>query len=537
MANSKNNTIFVLVQTPPNTMKTPLLSSLRSAFRLSGMAHHNHQLSIDELLYQQEQAVASRRKFLKTGAQAGMLLGLGGSAAAGELLLSGLSRTYRVAIVGAGMAGLSAGYVLRRKGVEATLFEGDKRAGGRIKSARIFGNGTLNTEIGAEFIDTFHQDMLWFVRAVGLQEKLMDVETDHFGQRDAFFIDNQHYQLRDVLHELKDVYPRILADQAKLEGRHAAVLDQIPMAAYIDQLPLTTWMKKLLHAAYIGENGLDTAEQSAANLLSIFEIRNDNFYPFGNSDERFKVIGGNEQIPQGLAQILGNQIRYEHKLRAIRENNNRSLTLTFSENGTTREETFDLVIMTLPFTVLREIDIQMDLPAAKRQVIQELGYGTNAKFILETRSRSWRQAGYRGFLFNERIHNGWDSAQMQQNNEGFGAFTCYYGGERGKNAAKGSEQEQLAHILPALDAAFPGTRASLTGNMELAHWTANPFIRGSYSCLKPGQATRFEGVAFEPVRHLYFAGEHCSTEFWGFMNGAAETGRKAAEKVLKKMRK
>ncbi|MCC6459673.1 MAG: FAD-dependent oxidoreductase, partial [Saprospiraceae bacterium] len=44
------------------------------------------------------------------------------------------------------------------------------------------------------------------------------------------------------------------------------------------------------------------------------------------------------------------------------------------------------------------------------------------------------------------------------------------------------------------------------------------------------------GVAFEPVRRLYFAGEHTSTEYWGFMNGAAETGRRVAEKVLKKMR-
>lgn len=518
-------------------MKTPLFSSLRQAFQLAAFTHHNDQESVEEIMHRRQQAGLSRRHFLKTSLQAGMLLGVGGGAVAGDILLPGMDRrNYKIAIVGAGMSGLSAGYTLRRKGVEATIFEGDKRAGGRIKSARIFGNGALNTEIGAEFIDTVHQDMMWFVRAMGLQDKLMDVETDHFGQRDAFFIDSKHYQLTDVLHELKDAYPRILADQERLEGRQAAVLDRMSMSEYIEKMSVSGWLKKLLHAAYIGENGLETSEQSAANLLSIFEIRNSNFYPFGNSDERFKVIGGNEQIPQALAKTLGDQIRYEHKLRAIRENSNRSLTLVFSENGATREETFDLVILTLPFTVLREVDFQMELPADKKQVIRELGYGTNTKFIIETNARTWRQAGYRGFLFNERIHNGWDSAQMQQNNEGTGTFTCYYGGERGKNAARGTEAEQLAHIMPALDAAFPGTRAALTGKMELAHWTANPFIRGSYSCFKPGQATAFEGVAFEPVNRLYFAGEHCSTDFWGFMNGAAETGRRSAEKVLKKMR-
>lgn len=479
---------------------------------------------------------ASRRQFLKTTAQAGLLFGLGGNALAGDLLQSGLSKKYKIAIVGAGMAGLSAAYTLRKRGLEATVFEGGKRAGGRIKSARIFGGGTLNTEIGAEFIDSVHQDMLRLVYELGLQDKMMDVDTDTVGIRDAFFIENKHYSLPDVLREFKDVYPSILADQKKLDGRHAAALDQRSMADYLQDLPLSNWVKQLIDAAFVGENGLEISEQSAANLLSIFKIQDEQFYPFGDSDERFKIIGGNEQIPQKMAQSLGYPIRYEHQLLAIRENSNRSLSLTFSENGTTREETFDIAIITLPFTVLRELDIKMELPASKRQVIRELGYGTNAKFILETKSRTWREAGYRGYLFNERIHNGWDSAQMQLNNEGVGAFTCYYGGERGKNAAKGTEQAQLDYVMPALEAAFPGTQAALTGKMELAHWTANPFAKGSYSCLKPGQVADFNSIAFEPIRRLYFAGEHCSIDFWGFMNGGAETGRMAAEKVLKKMR-
>jgi monoamine oxidase len=520
-----------------DTMKTPLLSSLRSAFQLAGFAQRHPESSIEEVLAQREQAFLSRRQFLKTGAQAGVLLGLGGGALAGDMLTAGLRRNYKVAIVGAGIAGLTAGFTLHQKGVHAVLFEGDKRAGGRMKSARIFGGGSLNTEIGAEFIDTVHEDMFRLIRTLRLQDQLLDMQDDHFGKRDAFFIENQHYQLADVLREFKDAYPRILADQKKSGGKQAAFFDNMSMADYIGQMPVSPWLKKLLDAAYIGENGLETAEQSAANLLSIFAIRDNEFLPFGDSDERYKISGGNEQIPQGLAKILGDQIRYEHKLQAIRENSNRSLTLVFSENGTTREETFDVVILTVPFSVLRDIDIQMDLPMLKRRAIREMGYGTNAKFILETKSRIWRQNGYQGFFFNERVHNGWDSAQMQLNNEGVGAFTCYYGGERGKNAARGTEQQQLEYVLPTLEAAFPGMRSSLTGKMELAHWTANPFIRGSYSCLKPGQVLGFEGVAFEPVRRLYFAGEHCSTDFWGFMNGGAETGRKAAEKVLRKVRR
>jgi len=519
-------------------MKTPLLSQLRRAFLLAQRAQLQPEKSLDDVLAEHRQYQSDRRQFLRTGVRAGVLLGIGGPVVANDLLEAAAGKPkYKIAIVGAGMAGLSAGYHLQRKGIQATLFEGDKRAGGRIKSARIFDDGRLNTEIGAEFIDTGHADMMWFVREMDLEANLMDVDTDTFGQRDAFYFDNRHYTLRDVLAEFKAVYPQIQTDQAKMEGRRAAAaFDRMPMAEYIDRLAVSPWIKKMLHAAYIGENGLETGEQSGAILLDIFAIRNDQFYPFGDSDERFKITGGNEQLPQRLAKKLEPQIRHEHRLTALRENHNKSITLTFSVNGADKEETFDAVIMALPFTVLREVDIRMDLPALKQRVIRELGYGTNTKFILETRNRPWREHNYRGYLFNEQISNGWDSAQLQNNNAGPGAYTCFFGGRRGKAAVRGTEQAQLEYALPALEGAFPGAKASLTGKMELAAWPANPFVKASYSCFMPGQITDFGGAAIAPVRCLYFAGEHCSADYWGFMNGAAETGRLAAEKVLKKMR-
>jgi monoamine oxidase len=518
-------------------MKTTLLQAFRRAFRMAQFHHQHPEFSLEDAMAEYERRQLDRRAFLRTSAQAGVALGLGAIGGKTGFLPAKSGKIQpKVAIVGAGISGLSAAYHLRRRRIAATIFEGDKRVGGRIKSARIFGNGTLNTEIGAEFIDTLHADMFYFARLLDLETSLMDMEQDTMGIRDAFFIEGRHYSLAEVVQELSAALPKIQEDQEQSEGKKAADWDNMPMAQYIDGLPVSAWVKKMLHAAYLGENGLETGEQSALNLLSIFEIQDNQFYPFGSSDERFKVPGGNEKIPLGLAGLLKEQIKYEHKFISLVENRNGSIMLTFSVNGSHYSETFDYVIMTLPFTVLRETELKMNLPKKKKQVIQELGYGTNAKLILETKERSWRTAGYRGYLFNERIPNGWDSTQMQQENKGMGTFTVYFGGERGKNAAKGTEQQQLDYILPALDGAFPGTKAALTGKMELAHWPGNPMIKGSYSCFKPGQALPFEGLAFQPVRHLFFAGEHTSVEYWGFMNGGAESGKKAAQELLKVIR-
>ncbi|MEO6038747.1 MAG: FAD-dependent oxidoreductase [Saprospiraceae bacterium] len=517
-------------------MKTPLLSSLRQAFQLAQAAEPKNDRSVDDVLEQAQQRKLDRRQFLRTTAQAGAVLGLGGAAIGSDWLqLMGGKNAPRIAIVGAGMGGLSAGYYLRQKGVGATIFEADKRVGGRIKTGRMFGEGNLFTEIGAEFIDTVHEDMLRFVRLLNLETKLMDVDTDVFGERDAFFIEGNHHSLRDVVAELNADYPRIAKQQLQLEGRHAPEFDRFSMAEYIDSIRVSPWVKKLLTAAYLGENGMETDQQSAVNLLSILQTKAGQFTPFGESDERFKISGGNEQIPLGLANLLRSQIRLEHRLMALRELSNGGFQLTFSENGTTREETYDAVVLALPFTVLRQVDIKMELPPIKQQVIKELGYGTNAKFILETKGRPWRDTGYRGYLFNETIHNGWDSTQLQQGNQGVGTYTIFYGGEAGKKAVRGTEQAQLDHCLPELEGAFAGTRSSLTGKMELAPWPSNPFVGASYSCFSVGQVNAFTGAAGAPLRNLFFAGEHCSIDYWGFMNGGAETGRKTAKAVLKKM--
>ncbi len=519
-------------------MKTTLFSSLRQALALAQQARQHPELSTDDVLSEWQARQISRRQFLRSTGRAGLVLGAGSLAGIDLLpLLTGQAKP-NIAIVGAGLGGLSAGYYLRKKGVAATLFEGSKRAGGRLKSARTYADGRLNTEIGAEFIDTGHKDMFRLLKALGLDHTLMDVDQDTFGVRDAFYIDGRHYGLRDVIQEFATAYPKIEADRKRMNGRFEAEYDMMSMADYINKLPLSSWVKKMLDAAFIGENGLETAEQSAAILVDILEIRNgQEFLPFGDSDERYKVIGGNEQIPQGLAKILSDQIRYEHRLVKIRENANHSVTLVFDENSTTREATFDAVILALPFTILRDVIIDMELPPLKQRVIRELGYGTNTKFILETRDRPWRSAGYRGFLFNERISNGWDSAPMQLDNTGMGTFTAFFGGKRGWEAKRGTEKDQLDYILPALEGAFPGSRNSLTGKSELAHWPSNPFVKASYSCYKPGQITGFGNMAGAPVRRVYFAGEHCSEDYWGFMNGAAETGRKVAETVLRKVRK
>jgi monoamine oxidase len=84
---------------------------------------------------------------------------------------------------------------------------------------------------------------------------------------------------------------------------------------------------------------------------------------------------------------------------------------------------------------------------------------------------------------------------------------------------------------------FPGSHAARNGNSGAFHWPANPWSLGSYACYKVGQWTTLAGEEGKAVGNLFFAGEHCSRDFQGYMNGGAETGRRAAEAILAKWRK
>jgi monoamine oxidase len=494
-------------------------------------AHQQHPDGhIEEILAHQ----ASRRRFLKTSLQTGLVAGIGGP----QVLLPFYQGAFKpkVVIVGAGLSGLTAAHYLRKKGIDPVIYESDKRMGGRIKSTHRFGNGQLYTELGAEFIDSNHKDLFHLIRDLGLKNKVMDTFDDKLDGREWLYVRGQKYSLLDLVQELNSVYPQIIADKNRLHiPEESAKFDQISVADYIDRMPVSLWVQSLLNSAFTGENGLETSEQSALIFLTAFGAKTNAFNPFGESDERYKIMGGNEQIITALAQKVGADIRFEHRLEGVRENADGSVRLTFNQGGgRSLDETVDAVILTLPFTILRNIDFAVSVCDEKCQAIQELSYGANTKFILETNQRIWRAGGSLGFMFNEVVHNGWDSSQMQNGNSGTGTYTVFLGGEEAKKAAVGTEARQLSRCMPVLNQAFPGFEHAYSGQNQLAYWPGNPHVYASYSCFSIGQITRFAGQAFAPVGNIYFAGEHCSDDFWGYMNGAAETGRKAAELVLKK---
>jgi monoamine oxidase len=526
--------------------RTPLIASLQRAYRLAALSARRGPGTppLDELV----EMAYSRRRFLRQSAVATAALAAGCGAppqpqapAAGSPPAASGPGAPRIAIVGAGVAGLNAAYKLQKAGLTAKVFEGANRTGGRMFTATDLLGAGLTTELGGEFIDSGHAEMLALMSEFGLEQ----VDTIGPGSEklkpETYFINGRHYTQAQAAAAFVPVAKKIAEDydamgevvNYEIEGG-GSTIDRMSMDEYFTRIGATGWMREMLEAAYVTEYGLELGEQSALNFLFLIgtgDLTDTSACAvLGESDERYKVRGGNQRVVDELAKRVQPQIQMLHRLEAIR-GKGQGYTLTFQHEGRVVDEDADLVILTLPFSMLREVKIDVDLPAVKRKAIAELGYGANAKVMVGFKSRPWERRGYAGNIYSdETFQLAWANSYLQPGAEG--GMTLYSGGKLAHDAGQGPAEEVAQRLLRGIERAYPGTLAQRNGKVSRFHWPTYPWTKGAYACYKPGQWTTIAGAEGLPVGNLFFAGEHCSYDFQGYMNGGAQTGADAAKAVM-----
>jgi monoamine oxidase len=531
--------------------RTPLFDSLQRAFRIAAIASRERPGTppVDELIDLVEESY-TRRRFLRDSA-----------AATAGVIAAGCQRaetpappatpaaqtgpqTPRIAIVGAGMAGLNAAYKLKQAGLTATVFEGSNRTGGRMFTGRDLLAEGLTTELGGEFIDTNHVETLNLMTEFGLQR--LDTRGTEAAslKAETYFINGRHYTHEQATRAFVPIAKRIFADYDELgevvnyqtEGG-GSKLDKMSISQYLDSIKVTGWMRELIDVAYVTEYGLENSEQSALNFIFLIGTGDledpETFALLGESDERYKVRGGNQQIVDELAKRVAPQIRTLHRLEAIRSRGE-GFTLTFQAEGKAVDQDADIVILTLPFTMLREVKVQVELPPLKTTAIRDLGYGANAKVLVGFKSRPWEKLGYSGATYSDEMFQlAWANSFLQPGTAG--GLTLYSGGKLAHDVGQGTAEEAAVRLMRGIERAYPGTTGERNGKVSRFHWPTFPWVKGSYSCYKPGQWTSIAGSEGLPVGNLFFAGEHCSYDFQGYMNGAAQTGADTARAVMSKV--
>ena len=516
--------------------RTPVFALLRRAIA-TAMAAERSPLPRDEFIDAAINQRHSRRRFLR---QAGIGAGGLALAACGALPKTAPPRRERaVAIVGAGIAGLTAAWRLRQAGVPVRVFEANNRVGGRVYSLRDhFADGQV-VELGGELIDTSHVHVQALCREFGLH--LDDLLADGAGLTpETWYFGGRHRGEQELVAALQPLARAVLRDQARLpddadvtwrtpHGLHD--LDRLSMAQWLDSAGVEGWLRALIDVAYTTEMGAEPARQSALNLIDFIAV-DGHFSIFGESDERFHVRGGNDLIVQALARELDDAIETGTVLEALRLDAGGGYTLDLRRDQDSRAVHADIVVLAIPFTTLRRVRLDLPLPPVKRRAIDELGYGDNAKLMIGFNSRPWRAQGSNGSLCTDLpLQSTWETSRAQAGQAGI--LTNFTGGQHARDIGSGPARAQADSAVRDLEQVFPGITAAREGAREVRfHWPSQPWVMGSYACYAPGQWTTLRGAAGERVGGLLFAGEHCALDNQGFIEGACETGEQAAADAL-----
>ena len=480
----------------------------------------------------------SRRQVLGGVAAIGGL-GLLPSARKRGLPSSGSSSGSGVLIVGAGVAGLTAAYRLQQSGVRADVVEASRRVGGRLRSLRnVVGNPGI-VEMGGEFIDTRHTAVRSLATELGLE--LADLRLADTGlEPEVLFFQGHRVSQQQVIEEFAPLAKRIAADLQTLGDRNisyhapneaAVQLDRLSIAEYLATTPISPVIDQLLKVAYITEFGRDAESQSCLNMLFLIGAEVGKWSTYGISDERYHVVGGNDQIPQKLAERLQG-IETGTVLESIRATPEGRYQVSLRQGSTSVERIYERILITVPFGVLRQVELAIALPPVKRRAIDQLGYGTSTKLSVPFQDRIWRSR-YQSTISvysDLDFQNTWESARYAIGSSGW--LTNLRGGTNGMALGEGNLEAQAQKLLSDFEGIFPGISAAQQGKVVRSFWAAEPYSLGSYACYLPGQWTTIGGAEGERVGNLWFAGEHCSPGSQGYMNGACETAEAAAQSIL-----
>jgi monoamine oxidase len=522
--------------------RTPLGNLLQEAASIAGESS-TRDVPVERVLDER----ITRRELLRRGA----ILGVAGTAALALPSARVRAATApRIAVIGAGLAGLTCAYRLRQAGYSATVYEASNRVGGRCWTIRdVFDKGQI-AEHGGELIDQGHTAIRQLARELGLPlDNLLAAQLN--GTEDFFRFDGAPYSFADATDDLKAIWQQIHTDVSAASyptlfdsyTERGWQLDHMSITEYINAyVPasakgydvgpgMASKLGQLLDLAYNIEYGGECSVQSSLNLLYLLAYSGQGqLRIFGPSNEKYHVTGGNDQIPAALGSLLNGQIALGMELTTIAQNRDGTYSLSF--RGVTRASIVDRVVLALPFSMLRLVDYsKANFGTLKDTAIRNLPMGTNSKLHVQFTERHWNSLGNNGnTIADTGYQNTWEVTRAQQGKPGI--LVDYTGGNVGATFGSGTPDARARQFLGQLEPVLPGITDKYNGKATIDFWAAYPWTKGSYSFWKVGQYTGFSGVEKLRRGKVHFCGEHTSQDFQGYLNGAVETGERAATEIL-----
>ena len=442
-----------------------------------------------------------------------------------------------VVVVGAGLAGLAAAREVQRRGASVLVLEARDRVGGRTLNEPI-GDGKV-VEVGGQWIGPGQDRIAALAREVGVDT----FPTHSAGENVIEF----HGKLSRYRGTIPRIGPHVLADVAQAQVKIGRLAKKVPLdapwtapnARKLDSQTFWSWLRRNVYTSggraliELSIQAVWAAEPADLSLLHVlfythsagsFEVLLDT--EGGAQQDRF--VGGSQLVSIRMAEALGDGVvhlsapvdRIEHGDDGVKVSAGLGLTATGKE-----------VIVALPPTLTSRIRYDPPLPGHRDQLTQRMPQGSVIKCMAIYDEPFWRKDGLSGMATSDT-----GPAKIVFDNSppdgSPGVLLGFLEAERARVIGRLPAEERRRQIVDGLARLF-GPKASKPTNFIERSWAEEEWTRGCYGCyMPPGAWTSFGDVLRAPIGRIHWAGAETATVWNGYMDGAVQSGVRAAEEAL-----
>ncbi len=448
-------------------------------------------------------------------------------------------RPQKVVVVGAGMAGLVAAYELMRAGHRPVLLEARPRVGGRIYTLREPFTHGLYAEAGAMRIPRAHRLTMAYIQKFGLKTRDFTMDNPrawvYVGGRklrlaeananpDLLGFDVAPHERGQTAGEMWEKAIQPLLDLLATEGEAAweqivARYDEYSTREFLERNGWSEGMMEMF--------GLLMNQEAIMNssFLELFREEAGHYYT-----DMVELEGGMDTLPRAFLPELMGDIRFGARVIAIDQSPD-EVTVYYQTPAGRFTEKGDYAILTIPFPVMRHIDVLKPFSRAKQRAIRQLHYDASAKILLQFHRRFWEEddgifGG--GTITDLPIRNLYYPDHSRETGRGvlLASYTWSEDAQRWGSLPPAGRIEQALENVAVI---HPQARDEFEVGTSWM-WHDDEFAGGAFALFDPGQQTLLHEHIVTPEGRIHFAGEHASL-CHAWIQGAIESGLRAAYEI------
>ncbi len=428
-----------------------------------------------------------------------------------------------VIVAGAGLAGLSAARALESRGADVTVVEARSRVGGRVWTIRDGFAGRQHAEAGADLIEAEQQQVRRLAHELGLRPvRILRRGFGYYGPdaRGVRRIHNTPTALSALARRLQRQVQEFKLAEERWDSAVAALFARQSVAQWLDaqHAPLS------LRAGVRAFRGFFLADPEDLSLLPVVE----QFAGGGVPGEGglLRIPGGTDRLATLAARQIRGRLLLDTAVHRVTQHD-RDLVVTVRTGESTSELRARYMVSAIPASTAREVIFDPPLPEPQRDALASLRYGCATRVLLQFDRRFWKARG-RPVAFGTDLPIGavWDGNEHQKGRAGILSFLA--GGYASKALQELLRRDGIAGIVKQIG--WMGRPSRIITARTIA-WDDDPWVRGGYAYFHPGFDPLWRAWLARPAGRIVFAGEHTSIKWQGYMNGAIDSGLRAAAEV------